>query len=436
MLPDQPVQPVGLLEDRREELSLLRRVVHGRGVQQARHPRLDRRERRPQVVRDRGEHRRAQLVGLGVELGEPRARVEPGTVQRHRRLARRRLQELALAPRERTRARRPLGVSVPKGIVAIDDGHDLGRPAASSTPSRRAIALISCPSSMTGRCRIASPNGSSNTCDELVEHPVGDVAGQELARQEARATAPRARARWPGAAQPRRCRPPDPTTAAIARNTTAATTSRSCSNWNPIAGARSTAGRPTTAAPSTTPAQMPPLTAAIVTASMKIATPAPWAEIPGTGPPRRRRTGPRRPRSRAARAESAGPPGVPCDPSPRRTRYRLDPHDPVASACAMPFTFSSRALGHPSRPAHARMRRAYRRKEVSRRPRSSDRHPWRRPRRDGNIHHFPPSPSAGPAAPSSCRPAGISGASRRPAPERPRMSGGGHPGTLLGRCGS
>ena len=28
---------------------------------------------------------------------------------------------------------------------------------------------------------------------------------------------------------------------------------------------------------------------------------------------------------------------------------------------------------------------------------------------DGNIHHFPPSPSSGPAAPSSCRPQDISG---------------------------
>ena len=70
---DEPVQPVGLLVDGGERLGeLLRRPVDV-GVAQARDHRLDRRQRRAQVVRDGPQQRRAH----GVDLGEQRRRRRP-----------------------------------------------------------------------------------------------------------------------------------------------------------------------------------------------------------------------------------------------------------------------------------------------------------------------------------------------------------------------
>src|SRR4029079_10040568 len=61
----------------------------------------------------------------------------------------------------------------------------------------------------------------------------------------------------------------------------------------------------------------------------------------------------RRVRSRG-RGPRPDPPGGPCDPWPRRTRYRLVPADPGARTTRGPFTFSSRRAVHPSRRAYAR----------------------------------------------------------------------------------
>ena len=125
---DQPVQAVRLLEDRREQLSLLRRVVVDGGVEEAGHARLDRRERRPQVVGDRREHRGAELVGLGVELCVPRARVQARAVERGGRLAGRRFEQELIVAGERPAAGRPLRDERADGSLARQERHGRSRP--------------------------------------------------------------------------------------------------------------------------------------------------------------------------------------------------------------------------------------------------------------------------------------------------------------------
>jgi len=173
---------------------------------------------------------------------------------------------------DRARAGRSV-VSVPKGTDATTTGRiSLGPP--SSTSSRRATALISWPSSTTWTLHIANPNGSISSATNSSSTRSGTSPVSSLLDSRASSRASRSRSvarRRSAAALPTT----SPTTAAMARNTTEAITSRSCSNWNPCAGCSIHGNMTEDSNAVTMPAQMPPLTAAIVTASMKIATPAP-----------------------------------------------------------------------------------------------------------------------------------------------------------------
>jgi hypothetical protein len=184
---DQPVQAVGLLEDGHQEFTLLGGVVHGRHVEQARDPRLDRRERRPEVVGDRGEHRRAQLVGLGVQLGQAGAGIQPGAVQGDRSLARRRLEQLLLASRERPRTRGPLRRQRSQGNRRHHDGQDLARPPELDVLAPGDRAHLVAVEHYVDAAH-SQPERVDQQPDELVEHAVWHVAGQQLARQQGQQT--------------------------------------------------------------------------------------------------------------------------------------------------------------------------------------------------------------------------------------------------------
>ena len=70
-VPDQPVEPVGLLVDRGVHLGQLRRLPDDRWIEQPRRERLDRGERRAEVVRHGAQQRRACPVDRGELVGAP-----------------------------------------------------------------------------------------------------------------------------------------------------------------------------------------------------------------------------------------------------------------------------------------------------------------------------------------------------------------------------
>ena len=299
------------------------------------------------------------------------------------------------------------------------------------TPGRTAFASISWPSSVTDTWQDASPSGSRSTWTNSSSTRSGTSPERSFADRKARSRASRsrrlARSRSSAALPTTR-----PTTTAIARKTTAAIRSRSCSKPNTRWG-DSTIGRAIEASKAaTTPAQRPPLTAAIVTERMKIATPAPWSwEVSSA------RTVPasvaRKPMPIARSVNRARRPGGPSTTTgeryrPRDARSRLARVHDIFTPPAASFTPPSRPMPEPT---HW--------KEVFCRTGRVAVTPRRFAGQDGYIHRFPPSPSSGPAAPSSCRPQDISGVVRGGDRLRPK----GHvmsslePGvTLLPRCGS
>ena len=196
-----------------------------RRVQQARHARLDRRERRAQVVRDRAEHRGAQLVRLGVELGHARSRVEPGAVERRRRLLRRRLQQQELVRRERTPSRRPFDPQRAERHRADHERHDRRRDHRRRRSGRAVARMQLLPVELDRDLARREAERLQQHAREVVEDAVGNLARQQLRRQVAEqprlAFSPgRARA-FLGRRRPRG----GPTTSATARKTTAVTTS-------------------------------------------------------------------------------------------------------------------------------------------------------------------------------------------------------------------
>ena len=123
MLPDQPVQPIGLLEDRLQELPSLRRVEPHLDLQQARHRGLDRREGRAEVVRHRGEQRGPRLAPSPHRAGRPRSPHRGGRA-RGRRRSGSRPPRAAGGPRERApRGPGATAVRVPNVDLAARDRH-------------------------------------------------------------------------------------------------------------------------------------------------------------------------------------------------------------------------------------------------------------------------------------------------------------------------
>ena len=78
---DQGVEPVGVLLDGGQQVGLVGLGPLHVGLPQAADAGLDRRQRRPQVMADRGEQRGAHPVALGQRLGLGRLGAQPFPVQ-------------------------------------------------------------------------------------------------------------------------------------------------------------------------------------------------------------------------------------------------------------------------------------------------------------------------------------------------------------------
>ena len=106
---DETIEPLGLIDDRRQKLGLFAvaqpvgEVAHGAG--RAEH----RGERRLQIVRNRGEQRRAQPLGLGRALDPLHVLDELHALDRERALIHQRVEEPPLLGREQR-----------AGLVAVD----------------------------------------------------------------------------------------------------------------------------------------------------------------------------------------------------------------------------------------------------------------------------------------------------------------------------
>jgi hypothetical protein len=91
-------------------------------------------------------------------------------------------QEQSLVPCERASALRSLRDQRAQRDVGRDDGDHLGRPSARNARTNRLrldVLAVERDGHLTGR----EPE-RLQSLDELVEHPIGDVAGEELRRQE------------------------------------------------------------------------------------------------------------------------------------------------------------------------------------------------------------------------------------------------------------
>jgi hypothetical protein len=132
---------------------------------------------------DRREHRRTKLVGFGVELREPRSRVEPRAVERDGRLTRRGLEQLVFTPCERPGAHRTLRRQRAERHRRDQHGQRLGRASRLDALAARARAhLLAVQRDLDAARR--EREGLKQHRHELVEDAVGQVAGQELARQQ------------------------------------------------------------------------------------------------------------------------------------------------------------------------------------------------------------------------------------------------------------
>ena len=159
---EETVEPVGLLQHRLQQVAALRVVVRGVVLEQTRDRRLDRRERRPQVVGDRGEQRGPRLVGLRVEPGHVHLRVEPGPLQRDRDLSRGRLEQPQVLAADRR--------------LALGADHD-------QRPEHLAADVEGEPALLAGRRVVTG-------LDDLVRaapRPRPDLAPREVQRPEQRA---------------------------------------------------------------------------------------------------------------------------------------------------------------------------------------------------------------------------------------------------------
>ena len=169
---DEGVEAVGLLVDRDEELVLLVRRPRDVVLEQARHRGLDPRERRAEVVRDRGEDRRPELARGGEVPGRRRLVLQPLDGERRRDLARERVEDAAAGARADRPAHGDEHVLVRRlDACGSSPGADgIGPPAACSTaqPRRRRPehATASSPSS---RRRLSSRSGTGCRARELGE---------------------------------------------------------------------------------------------------------------------------------------------------------------------------------------------------------------------------------------------------------------------------
>ncbi len=399
---DEPIEPVGLLEDGRQQLALLVGVVNRGGVEQARHPRFDRSERGAKVVRDGGEHRGTQLIRLGVELGETGPGVQTRAVEGDRRLTSRGLQQLALALGERTALRGTLHRQRAEGNRGHHHRDDDRRPAGLEALARRTRRHL-----LPVKRHLHRAGGKTERLeqhvDKLVEDPVGNVARQQLGRQVGEQPRfPLANGRTPalgrGVADDepdhRRDGEEDDRGDHVAELLELETHLRVLDDRH---GERGDEGR---------------------------GHAGPDAAGDGGDRHGQHEDGDRGTRPQVARQDGKQR-SQETGPEPDRHGARGDPVDARIATLGdhtntvspdrrrsngrSPFTFSSRRSGHPSRRAHAAAANLLIGKR-SRRARSRTVTPDDGPRGKEQTNHFPPSPSEGPAAPSSCRPSGISGA--------------------------
>ncbi len=156
---EETVEPVGLLQHRLEQVAALRVVVRGVVFEQTRDRRLDRGERRPQVMRDRGEQGGPRLVGLRVEPGHVHLRVEPGPLQCDRDLSRGRFEQPQVLAADRR--------------LSLGADHD-------QRPEHLAADVEGEPALLAGRRVLAG-------LDDLVRaapRPGADLASREVQRPE------------------------------------------------------------------------------------------------------------------------------------------------------------------------------------------------------------------------------------------------------------
>ena len=125
---DEPVEPFRLLDDRREQIGLLaRRRACRRSRFSVSADAEDRGERRLEIVRDRGEQRRAQAVGLDRALGAVHVLDQVDALDGERRLVGQRVEQTALVGGQQ-RAR----------LVAVD-ADDADRAAAGAHRQEQAL---------------------------------------------------------------------------------------------------------------------------------------------------------------------------------------------------------------------------------------------------------------------------------------------------------
>ncbi len=178
---DQPVEPVGLLEDRLQELSHLARVEPDVCLQQAAHRGLDRCQRRAEIVGHRGEQRRARLAPLHVQPGGGDLRIEASALQVDRDLARSGLDQPAILRDE-------LLGSGARGR----EGSELDLAAPDRHFDRRARDRVGSPPPdvvrAAGRRGDDRATGQAKRIDqrgrEVVQHPFERLAGQRLGREQ------------------------------------------------------------------------------------------------------------------------------------------------------------------------------------------------------------------------------------------------------------
>jgi len=109
---DEPVQALGFFLQCAEQLLAFGRAVLLGEAAQARYGAEDRGERRPQIVRDRGQERCAQPLGLRQHSGFVEPLGERDSLDRHRRLVAQRVEQPPLIRRQQ----RP-------GRITVDPDH-------------------------------------------------------------------------------------------------------------------------------------------------------------------------------------------------------------------------------------------------------------------------------------------------------------------------
>ena len=167
---DEPVESLGLLADRLEQLAAARVGQRAPGAEERARRSPDRGQGRAQVVRDGREQRASHPLGLGLKLGGLRLRGQVGALHRQRDLTRKRLEKVHALGVERLAA--PQGADPEHAHGAVRD--EQGQVESGAARQRR---------------------GAQARALGVVEHPLRDggflrIAGERSALRERRGEPP------------------------------------------------------------------------------------------------------------------------------------------------------------------------------------------------------------------------------------------------------